>query len=247
MSETQVAEQIYVTTTITEVEENPTEEEKMVEIKATSAHADTAELSGTTSRSTGDEETEHRYDDHLVDGNSEAVSITSSKLLEEYPSPYHLKEKSSTAQMSTRSYNMNSTSEKDLLENFGQCTECNRPNTGEDNWCRSCNSKHFRSQFDKWTSENSDVDKIIQDSQLSAKHSNYVLEWIPFDKFKDVKYVSKGGYGTVYSAYWLDGQILGWDKELEQWKRHGADMVALKRLHNSQFINSNFLNQVCHF
>src|ERR1044071_671551 len=151
MSETQVVEQIYVTTTITkEVEVNPVEEEQTVETEATSAHADTAELSGTTSHSTVDE----RYDDdHLGDGNSEAVSITSSKLLEEYPPPHYLREKTSTPQMSTRSFNMNPTSEKDLLARFGRCTECNRPNTGEDNWCRSCNSEHFRSQFVGWRSE----------------------------------------------------------------------------------------------
>ncbi|CAI2181292.1 7294_t:CDS:2 [Funneliformis geosporum] len=35
------------------------------------------------------------------------------------------------------------------------------------------------------------------------------------------------------------------DYLLEQWQRHGTE-VALKRLHNSQFITMEFLNQVCH-
>jgi len=86
--------------------------------------------------------------------------------------------------------------------------------------------------------------KVIKNVQLSAKNSKYVLEWIPYDKFKDVKYVAKGGFGTVYSAYWLDGHILGWDKQLGQWKRCGTELVALKRLHNSQFITIEFLDQV---
>jgi hypothetical protein len=56
--------------------------------------------------------------------------------------------------------------------------------------------------------------------------------------------VAKGGYGTVYTDYWSDGRILDWDKKLNQWKWYGKDLVALKRIHNSQFITMEFLDQV---
>ncbi|CAB5391542.1 unnamed protein product [Rhizophagus irregularis] len=42
--------------------------------------------------------------------------------------------------------------------------------------------------------------KRIDCTQLSA-HSNYeaprALEWIPYDKFTNIKYVAKGGFGKV--------------------------------------------------
>ncbi|CAI2188904.1 2194_t:CDS:1, partial [Funneliformis geosporum] len=185
MSETQVFD---VTTTIKK-EIKPLEEE----IVEATTHLDSTELSGTTSRST-DEDKHH--DDYLVGGNSEAVSITSSKLLEEYPSSHYLKERASLAQISAVTFEINSTSEKELLEKFGQCTECGQANSGEENWCRSCSSVHFRSQFDNWSSGNENLNKILRDTQLSARSSKYVLEWIPYNKFRDVKYVSKGGFGT---------------------------------------------------
>src|SRR5581483_4237797 len=51
---------------------------------------------------------------------------------------------------------------------YGLCKGCKQPNTGY-NWCQSCNSRRFQQNFKNWTSGNSDVDKLIQESQLNAK------------------------------------------------------------------------------
>jgi hypothetical protein len=36
---------------------------------------------------------------------------------------------------------------------------------------------------------------------------NFILEeklrWIPYDKFKNVEYFDKGGFGIIYKAIWL--------------------------------------------
>jgi hypothetical protein len=29
------------------------------------------------------------------------------------------------------------------------------------------------------------------------------LRWIPYNKFKNVEYLDKGGFGTIYKAIWL--------------------------------------------
>ncbi|PKK65915.1 hypothetical protein RhiirC2_785494 [Rhizophagus irregularis] len=38
---------------------------------------------------------------------------------------------------------------------------------------------------------------------------NFILEkklkWIPYDKFKNVEYLDKGRFGTIYKAWWLNG------------------------------------------
>ncbi|PKC52644.1 hypothetical protein RhiirA1_481030, partial [Rhizophagus irregularis] len=70
-----------------------------------------------------------------------------------------------------------------------------------------CNALHFQQNFNNWTSGNNDIDGFIQDIQLSDHSYNacHALEWIPYDKFNDIKYIAKGGFGKVYKANWIDG------------------------------------------
>src|ERR1043165_4510080 len=86
------------------------------------------------------------------------------------------------------------------------CNECSQPNT-DDHWCQSCNSKHFRNDFNKWTSGNKEIDEFIQNFQLNATCYQEVLEWIPYEKFENVKYLAKGGFGMVHKSIWVDGHI----------------------------------------
>jgi hypothetical protein len=124
------------------------------------------------------------------------------------------------------------------------CNECYQKNTGID-WCNRCNAKHFQQNFKNWTSGNVDIDKFIQHTQLSANRYDKVLEWIPYDRFYDIKYIAKGGFGKVYKANWIDGPILEWDNKNQNWKRYEPNkFVALKSLNNSKNITSEFLNEV---
>src|SRR5579859_3573294 len=66
---------------------------------------------------------------------------------------------------------------KERYKEYGLCKEYKQPNTSRD-WCWSCNAKHFQQNFKNWTSGNSDVDKLIQDSQLNAKDCPKKLELI---------------------------------------------------------------------
>ncbi|RHZ73050.1 hypothetical protein Glove_233g19 [Diversispora epigaea] len=105
-------------------------------------------------------------------------------------------------------------------------------------WCKTCNSKHFQNDFNNWTSGNDKIDKFIRDAQLNAGGNWEVIEWIPFERFKDVKQIGKGGFGTIYYARWIDGNIGEWDIENQQWKRDREYCgVALKKFDN--FVNFN--------
>jgi hypothetical protein len=132
----------------------------------------------------------------------------------------------------------------------GLCEECKQPKT-DSLWCRSCNSKRFQQNFKNWTSGNSEVDKFIQKTQLKARGSREILEWIEYDRFENVEYLAKGGFGTIYKAIWKDGYIDKWNSENNQWKRSKTLVqgyenfpVVLKCLHNSQDITSDFLREV---
>ena len=136
------------------------------------------------------------------------------------------------------------------------CPGCNEPIE----WCQQCNGKRFQQDFHKWSSGNKFIDKFIQETQLNAKFSTRVLEWIPYNRLTNVKYLDKGGFSTIYKAIWLDGYIEKWDYDNQQWKREVYEFdndfnysynskikgikVALKNLDNSSNLNEEFLNEV---
>ncbi|RGB39008.1 hypothetical protein C1646_740300 [Rhizophagus diaphanus] len=131
----------------------------------------------------------------------------------------------------------------DLLQS-NRCKECDQKNTGYQ-WCNSCNAKHFQQNFKNWTSDNDDIDKFIQDIQLSVNGYHKLLEWIPYNRLHDIEYIAKGGFGTVYKAKWSDGYIHSWNNKNKNWKRLGSNMfVALKSLNNSKNITLDFINEI---
>jgi hypothetical protein len=138
---------------------------------------------------------------------------------------------------------------KERYKNYGLCKECKQPKHFSDYY------HHFpcklQQNFKNWTSGNNEVDKFIQKAQLKAKGYNEILEWIEYDRFENVEYLAKGGFGTIYKAIWKDGYIDGWDSKNNQWRRskfyvedYENFTVVLKCLHNSQEITSDFLREV---
>src|SRR5947207_340840 len=112
------------------------------------------------------------------------------------------------------------------------CEKCNK----------ICSAIRFQRNFKNWTSGNNDIDKFIQDTQLSAHdYASVALEWIPYDRFHGIIYIAKGGFCKVYRANWIDGPIVYWDK---YWKRRHHKFVALKSLNNSKNVTLEFVNEV---
>ena len=135
------------------------------------------------------------------------------------------------------------------------CPECNEPNT-DYGWCQQCNAKRFQQDFHKWSSGNKFIDKFIQETQLNAEYRS-ILEWIPYNRLTNVKYLDKGGFSTIYKAIWLDGSINYWNYNNQKWNRDVDKIdndnniskikvykVVLKNLDNSSNLNDEFLNEV---
>ena len=116
---------------------------------------------------------------------------------------------------------------KNCYKRYGLCKKCKQPKNNF-RWCHFCT---FQQNFRNWTSGNHDVDEFIQKAQLKAKNEHQVLEWIEYDRFENVEYLAKGGFGTTYKAIWKDKGY----------------PVALKCLHNSQDITAEFLREVGSF
>jgi len=138
---------------------------------------------------------------------------------------------------------------KILSERFKKyelCQECNQPNTGEQ-WCQSCNASRLQEGFSNWTSGNPKIDEFIQKYQLEATDADKVLEWVSYDKFAEIEYLAEGGFGKVYKAKWIEGNILYWNNYSKQWQREKDNSknhreVVLKSLNNSS-TNTNFLEE----
>ena len=102
------------------------------------------------------------------------------------------------------------------------CEECNE----------ICDSIYFQRNFKSWTSGNDDIDKFIQDTQLSAhENAETALEWIPYNRFNNIE---KSSIDKVHKANWIDGRIYKWDDENQNWKRNSNMIVTLKRLNNQK-------------
>jgi hypothetical protein len=111
-----------------------------------------------------------------------------------------------------------------------------------------CNSIYFQRNFRNWTSDNNDIDKFIQDTQLS-EHTNYrvknALEWISYDRLYDIKYITEDEFGKVYRANWINGNISYWDDKNKNWKRKGYNIfVTLKSLNTPSILKLEFINEV---
>ncbi|RIA99401.1 kinase-like domain-containing protein [Glomus cerebriforme] len=122
--------------------------------------------------------------------------------------------------------------EKDISnQEFGFCSNCNKSQT-EENWCKNCNSKMFQKDFKRWC-KNEDINNFIQEAQLNARNSNEVIEWICYERLRNIQFIAQGGFSTIYKAIWLDGNIDCWDNEKKEWKRIN------QKLNENDYDNAN--------
>ncbi|GES97894.1 kinase-like domain-containing protein [Rhizophagus clarus] len=132
--------------------------------------------------------------------------------------------------------------------------------------CKKCNhicyAMRFQQKFINWTSGNNYIDKFIQDTQLSAHDDvKEALEWIPYDRLYNIKYITKNEFGKVYRANWIDGNIninysilrFGnkndksyWNDKNQNWKRESTSnmFVNLKNLNIPNNLTLEFTNEI---
>ena len=72
-----------------------------------------------------------------------------------------------------------------------------------------------------------------------------VVEWIPYSNLKNIKYLTKGGFSEIYTAYWINGRYDEWDFGKKQLERGGTFKIILKRLENVESANQSWFEEVC--
>jgi hypothetical protein len=131
---------------------------------------------------------------------------------------------------------------------FKNCSYCNKL-FNEELWCKKCDPRRI---IEGWTSGNSDIDKFIKDTMYSARKDirDKFLEWVPYDRFINMKEIGEGGFAKVFSATWIDGKLKYYNDYDGSWKKDEPRSmeVALKRLNGSQNnLTAKYLNEVYFF
>ncbi|CAB5352775.1 unnamed protein product [Rhizophagus irregularis] len=111
-------------------------------------------------------------------------------------------------------------------------------------WCKSCQTNGFRQNFTNWTSENEEIDSLIQEIQLEInKLNDIIFEWIPYNQFNNIKEISEEGNDKIYSTIWKDGP-LNYDKIRNEYTRNKQNTTVTLKSYDSQNIVDEFLIEI---
>ena len=69
------------------------------------------------------------------------------------------------------------------------------------------------------------------------------MTFIPYNQFKDIEMIGKGGFSKIYKATWINGPPY-WNEEKEGFEYKDSITIALKQLDNFKDITSKELNEV---
>jgi hypothetical protein len=116
----------------------------------------------------------------------------------------------------------------------------------EDKWCILCQMNDAKINFTSWTSGDKKIDELINAQEIRLKifkSCDSIFEWIPYNRFINIKEVGKGHFMTIYSAIWKDGP-LHYDLKSMKGTRKSNKNVTLKCYYNSHYNINNILEKV---
>jgi hypothetical protein len=112
-------------------------------------------------------------------------------------------------------------------------------------YCEYCVRNYLKQNFSNWTSGNDDIDNLVKACQMKSLEPDSIVEWIPYNNFENIKYLTKGGCSEIYTAEWISGTYYEWDSKEQQLKRFGRQNVILKRLENVKSAIESWFYEVC--
>ncbi|CAG8729671.1 30951_t:CDS:2 [Gigaspora margarita] len=59
------------------------------------------------------------------------------------------------------------------------------------------------------------MNDLIQSSQMRSTLDT-IIEWVPIDNFEEIEFKSKGGFGSIFTATWIDGWIVDWNEKAQK-------------------------------
>jgi hypothetical protein len=111
-------------------------------------------------------------------------------------------------------------------------------------YCEHCVRNYLKANFSNWSSGNNDIDNLIQQCQMKTLAPFKIVEWIPYNELRNIKYLTKGGCSEIFTAYWIDGSYEEWDSKEKKLRRDGGHYVILKKLENVESANRSWFEEV---
>src|SRR5687767_466429 len=88
-------------------------------------------------------------------------------------------------------------------------------------YCELCVRNYLKANFPNWTSGNDNIDNLIRECQMETLEPQRVVEWIPYNKLKNIKYLTEGECSKIYTAVWTSGYYIEWDSKKQRLIRFG--------------------------
>ena len=80
-------------------------------------------------------------------------------------------------------------------------------------FCEICVRNYLKANFSNWTSGNDNIDNLIQKCQIETLAPDMIVEWIPYNKLQNIKYLTEGECSKIYTADWIDGGYIEWNSK----------------------------------
>lgn len=122
-----------------------------------------------------------------------------------------------------------------------KCNVCQKEGFTMQN-CQHCIQKVLQDNWKSWTSGNDDIDQAIREAQLICPLPRYIIEWIPYEQFTNIKKFAEGGCASIFDATWPKASAVSMNHDL--WNENGPNLVILKKLTNTHIPTEKFLNEV---
>ncbi|CAG8660050.1 5008_t:CDS:1, partial [Cetraspora pellucida] len=116
-----------------------------------------------------------------------------------------------------------------------KCNKCKRSKLHDNKNAQQCN---FCNQI--MLSGN----KFIDNWLTKLNKQKVFIEFIPYEQFKDIIYLSEGGFSKIYKATCVNGIRTEWNSRKRRFtKAISNETVVLKSLNSSEAISNDFLNE----
>jgi len=120
------------------------------------------------------------------------------------------------------------------------CENCNEECLAT-SYCEICIRNYLKKSFSEWSSGNEEIDDLIRKCQMNSVAPDRIIEWIPYNNLRNIKYKTKGGFSEIYTADWIGGSYDKWDSEKRELIRLGNHEIILK---NFKSVNRNWIEEV---
>uniref|UniRef100_U9SN89 Protein kinase domain-containing protein n=1 Tax=Rhizophagus irregularis (strain DAOM 181602 / DAOM 197198 / MUCL 43194) TaxID=747089 RepID=U9SN89_RHIID len=111
-------------------------------------------------------------------------------------------------------------------------------------YCEYCIRNYLKAKFSNWTSGNNDIDDLIKKCQMESRAPDMIVEWIPYNKFQNIEYLTRGGCSEIYTADLIGRRYKKWNSEQQQLiLSKTIRKVVLKKLENIENANRSWFDE----